>query len=121
MKRKGGSPAQVSDLGSADAHAPPRLRILAALVLAVACLYWARAVFIPIALALLISFLLSPAVALVRRTGLGQIPAVVDRKSTRLNSSHGYISYAVFCLKKKNKRRTGARRLLRPAAMSDPR
>src|SRR3989449_2524489 len=28
------------------------------------------------------------------RTGL-------DRKSTRLNSSHGYISYAVFCLKKK--------------------
>src|SRR2546429_3804417 len=28
-----------------------------------------------------------------------QVP--VDRKSTRLNSSHGYISYAVFCLKKK--------------------
>src|SRR2546422_7036169 len=27
--------------------------------------------------------------------------AGVDRKSTRLNSSHGYISYAVFCLKKK--------------------
>src|SRR5256884_9439696 len=26
----------------------------------------------------------------------------IDRKSTRLNSSHGYISYAVFCLKKKN-------------------
>src|ERR1041385_5644965 len=29
--------------------------------------------------------------------------ALVDRKSTRLNCSHGYISYAVFCLKKKNK------------------
>src|SRR3989449_4802555 len=28
-----------------------------------------------------------------------------DRKSTRLNSSHGYISYAVFCLKKKKKER----------------
>src|SRR5687768_3115415 len=28
-------------------------------------------------------------------------PFEVDRKSTRLNSSHGYISYAVFCLKKK--------------------
>src|SRR5256884_1750980 len=26
---------------------------------------------------------------------------IADRKSTRLNSSHGYISYAVFCLKKK--------------------
>src|SRR2546429_4408129 len=30
-----------------------------------------------------------------------EILADVDRKSTRLNSSHGYISYAVFCLKKK--------------------
>src|SRR5438270_8942989 len=29
-----------------------------------------------------------------------------DRKSTRLNSSHSQISYAVFCLKKKNRRRT---------------
>src|SRR2546422_2686817 len=29
-----------------------------------------------------------------------------DRKSTRLNSSHGYISYAVFCLKKKKNKRT---------------
>src|SRR2546422_1581628 len=32
-----------------------------------------------------------------------------DRKSTRLNSSHGYISYAVFCLKKKKKRQRGQR------------
>src|SRR2546422_5487534 len=30
-------------------------------------------------------------------------PGAEDRKSTRLNSSHGYISYAVFCLKKKKK------------------
>src|SRR2546422_8195994 len=30
-------------------------------------------------------------------------PGRGDRKSTRLNSSHGYISYAVFCLKKKKK------------------
>src|SRR2546422_1669723 len=29
------------------------------------------------------------------------LEAELDRKSTRLNSSHGYISYAVFCLKKK--------------------
>src|SRR5687768_17783435 len=43
---------------------------------------------------------------LVRRSGpAGAISSVrghLDRKSTRLNSSHGYISYAVFCLKKKN-------------------
>src|SRR2546427_11586556 len=31
-----------------------------------------------------------------------------DRKSTRLNSSHSQISYAVFCLKKKNKTRSAA-------------
>src|SRR2546422_6166030 len=53
--------------------------------------------------------------ALVRgplRCGLRDVPRPVheaaqeeaeDRKSTRLNSSHGYISYAVFCLKKKKK------------------
>src|SRR5438128_8893505 len=33
----------------------------------------------------------------------GRIIGTEDRKSTRLNSSHGSISYAVFCLKKKNK------------------
>src|SRR3712207_2814367 len=33
---------------------------------------------------------------------LAYSPAVLDRKSTRLNSSHANISYAVFCLKKKN-------------------
>src|SRR5438270_9240445 len=31
-----------------------------------------------------------------------ELAALVDRKSTRLNSSHSQISYAVFCLKKKN-------------------
>src|SRR2546429_3345285 len=38
--------------------------------------------------------------------GLGRLCAELggDRKSTRLNSSHGYISYAVFCLKKKKQR-----------------
>src|SRR2546429_5237135 len=33
--------------------------------------------------------------------GVEMLPVHRDRKSTRLNSSHGYISYAVFCLKKK--------------------
>src|SRR2546422_8937499 len=36
----------------------------------------------------------------------------IDRKSTRLNSSHGYISYAVFCLKKKKKKRTNNEMML---------
>src|SRR3712207_7102437 len=47
-------------------------------------------------------------------------PADEDRKSTRLNSSHANISYAVFCLKKKNRRAhfgiTVTRRSPRPSA-----
>src|SRR2546429_6672931 len=41
--------------------------------------------------------------------GRTSAPCWTDRKSTRLNSSHGYISYAVFCLKKKNKTTTSQR------------
>src|SRR4051794_41541583 len=35
-----------------------------------------------------------------------RVPALLDRKSTRLNSSHPSISYAVFCLKKKKRSTT---------------
>src|SRR2546427_3130303 len=42
-----------------------------------------------------------------------------DRKSTRLNSSHSQISYAVFCLKKKNKTASD-RPCLCPASCSEP-
>src|SRR2546429_2983901 len=47
-----------------------------------------------------------PGLPELRRPGADQLAAGLlrcqpDRKSTRLNSSHGYISYAVFCLKKK--------------------
>src|SRR5690348_17424045 len=38
-----------------------------------------------------------------RNFAVRELPQVLDRKSTRLNSSHPSISYAVFCLKKKNK------------------
>src|SRR3712207_7992867 len=55
--------------------------------------------------------LLRPEVELQGRTAedlldgvLSSVP--VDRKSTRLNSSHANISYAVFCLKKKKRKRT---------------
>src|SRR3989475_7076266 len=37
----------------------------------------------------------------VKEPSLGWMSIVLDRKSTRLNSSHSQISYAVFCLKKK--------------------
>src|SRR2546427_8021002 len=49
--------------------------------------------------------LLAPGVELVRLESLFPrlLRSILDRKSTRLNSSHSQISYAVFCLKKKNK------------------
>src|SRR5438105_7336572 len=37
------------------------------------------------------------------------LASIADRKSTRLNSSHEWISYAVFCLKKKNRKNTDSR------------
>src|SRR2546421_8335117 len=40
----------------------------------------------------------------------GRIRKSIDRKSTRLNSSHDQISYAVFCLKKKKKKQTSLNR-----------
>src|SRR3712207_8777288 len=45
--------------------------------------------------------LTSAAVAGILRPMLADVNVVSDRKSTRLNSSHANISYAVFCLKKK--------------------
>src|SRR2546427_8591832 len=44
--------------------------------------------------------------ALPQHRGVRFLAYRVDRKSTRLNSSHSQISYAVFCLKKKNDTRT---------------
>src|SRR5438270_8981553 len=40
-----------------------------------------------------------------RRSNVSAVNPTTDRKSTRLNSSHSQISYAVFCLKKKNKKK----------------
>jgi len=67
----------VSPLRPIDTSGTSRLAVLGSLILAIACLSWARVVFIPIALALLATFLLSPAVALLRRIGLHRVPAVV--------------------------------------------
>src|SRR5438034_1970603 len=51
-----------------------------------------------------------PATAVLRKCSPANgLPDPVDRKSTRLNSSHTVISYAVFCLKKKKKTQKYAR------------
>src|SRR5256885_11645495 len=55
-----------------------------------------------------------------RRAPGGHRPVGVDRKSTRLNSSHLVISYAVFCLKKKNTNPSAERVRLRARAPVQP-
>src|SRR2546429_264522 len=58
----------------------------------------------PIAQILVVNDQSSDRTADIVRESMKEIPnlrLIEDRKSTRLNSSHGYISYAVFCLKKK--------------------
>jgi len=53
------------------------LLVLFGLVLVTACLYWARTVLIPLALAILLTFVLTPAVSALQRRGLGRLPAVL--------------------------------------------
>ena len=53
------------------------LHVLESIVLVIASLYWARAVFVPLALALMLTFLLQPIVAALHRRGLGYTPAAV--------------------------------------------
>ena len=60
-----------------DVSKPSFLNILLSLVLVIGSLYWARAVLIPLALALLLTFLLQPIVAAIHRQGLGRAPAAV--------------------------------------------
>src|SRR5437588_9124805 len=53
-----------------------------------------------------------------RRTHSATALGLVDRKSTRLNSSHTVISYAVFCLKKKKKTNTDKREQIKTKSTS---
>jgi len=53
------------------------LFVLFGVVLVTACLYWARQVLIPVALAILLTFILTPAVSSLQRRGLGRIPSVL--------------------------------------------
>src|SRR2546422_8252972 len=57
-----------------------------------------------------LSYRVEPAGVVTSKINEGTLNLPRDRKSTRLNSSHGYISYAVFCLKKKT--HTGSMRPL---------
>ncbi|MBV9198127.1 MAG: AI-2E family transporter, partial [Alphaproteobacteria bacterium] len=67
-------PPQVPPAGAPESSG---LTSIIVAVIAVAALYWAREVLIPITLALLLSFVLSPLVNLLRRAWLGRVPSVI--------------------------------------------
>src|SRR2546427_6589113 len=89
---------------------PPRSTLFPYTTLFRSGLYITNSVVVSLAMALIITFGL---LAFLNYTENGQLLRAVaesamlakgvDRKSTRLNSSHSQISYAVFCLKKKKK------------------
>src|SRR5262245_1236490 len=58
-----------------EVHKLSFLHVLTSVVLVIGSLYWARAVFVPLALALMLTFLLQPVVAVLHRRGLGYAPA----------------------------------------------
>jgi predicted PurR-regulated permease PerM len=60
-----------------EVHKLSFLHVLASVVLVIGSLYWARAVFVPLALSLMLTFLLQPVVAVLHRRGLGYAPAAV--------------------------------------------
>jgi predicted PurR-regulated permease PerM len=62
---------------SSTAKSGNSLFIVFALVLVTACLYWARQVLIPVALAVLLAFILTPAVSSLQRRGLERVPSVL--------------------------------------------
>ncbi len=64
-------------LGSSSIGKLPSLIAVATFVLIIASLYWAQAVLIPIALSIMLTFLLSPVVSASERIGLGRLPSVI--------------------------------------------
>ena len=70
--------------------APPRLPTLAAMAVAVAILYFAKDVFLPLAIAVLLTFALAPIVAFLRRAGLPRLFAVIT------SVAGGFLIVAVF-------------------------
>src|SRR5579875_2900242 len=87
-----GRTEDVADSSSTKPREP--LFLLLGLVLVTACLYWARQVLIPLALAVLLAFILTPAVSALQGRGLGRLPSVlmVVTLALLLLSEIGYVS-----------------------------
>ena len=74
------NPQERSNLRSSSGQGTgplPSLIAIATFVLIIASLYWAQAVLIPVALAMLLTFLLSPVADALERIALGRLPSVI--------------------------------------------
>ena len=71
------SPQTHSNLRSSSHTETSSLIAFGAVVLIIASLYWAQSVLIPIALSIMLTFLLSPVATALERTGLGRLPSII--------------------------------------------
>src|ERR1043166_9344998 len=71
------APSNLRGTGGRGTEAPPSLIALGNVVLIIASLYWAQTFLIPIALSIMLTFLLSPVASALERKGLGRLPSVL--------------------------------------------
>lgn len=76
-RRNGTQPGLAGILSAANIHPRTSLPTVATIVTAVAALYFGREVFLPIAIALLLTFALAPVVSALKRVGIPRLPAVI--------------------------------------------
>ena len=77
MMKNSQEPSNLRSSSAQGTGALPSLSAVATFVLIIASLYWAQAVLIPVALAMLLTFLLSPVVGALERLALGRLPSVI--------------------------------------------
>ena len=77
MMKNSQEPSNLRSSSAQGTGALPSLSAVATFVLVIASLYWAQAVLIPVALAMLLTFLLSPVVGALERLALGRLPSVI--------------------------------------------
>src|SRR4026208_1534084 len=77
MMKNSQEPSNLRSSSAQGTGALPSLSAVATFVLVIASLYWAQAVLMPVALAMLLTFLLSPVVGALERLALGRLPSVI--------------------------------------------
>jgi predicted PurR-regulated permease PerM len=77
MMKNSQEPSNLRSSSAQGTGALPSLSAVATFVLIIASLYWAQAVLIPVALAMLLTFLLSPVVGALERLAIGRLPSVI--------------------------------------------